>query len=97
MRVLNPTTNIVRVEQNVKFTKSLNFKEKKKLSNETQYKSSSNSSLAKLPKISTLPTTSVPLLSIKIIFANFSTNNLIIEAIYKLIYEKIQLIANKYL
>ena len=55
MRVLNPTTNIVRVEQNVKFTKSLNFKEKKKLSNETQYKSSSNSSLAKLPKISTLP------------------------------------------
>jgi len=56
---LNPTTDAVRVKQDIRFAKSLNFKEKKKSANKIQHKSLSTSSLAKLPKIPTSPTTLV--------------------------------------
>ena len=85
---MNLTISVVRVEQNVRFTKSLNFKEKKKLANETQHESSLTSSLAKPLKIFISTTTPVLLPSIEIIFANSLVNNPTIEAIHKSVHEE---------
>jgi len=58
-------TSIVRVEQDIIFAKSLNFKEKEKSANKIWYKSSPTSSLAKLLKILISFATLVLLLFIK--------------------------------
>ena len=84
------------MEQGIRFTKTLNFKEKKKLANEIQHENSSTSFLAKLPKISTPSIILVPSPSIETVSANLSTSNLTIKAIHKPVYKKTQFIVNKY-
>jgi len=63
---LDPITGAMRVKQDVRFAKSLNFEEKEKSANKIQHKSLSTSFLAKLSKISTSPTTPVLSLPIKL-------------------------------
>ena len=96
IRVLNSITGIVRMEQDVRFAKFSNFKEEEKSTNKIWHESLSTSSLAKLLKIPTLPTT--PILSplIKTVFTNSLASDSTIEAIHKSIYEETQSIANKY-